>query len=57
LATGNVTVAFAALSYAGTLTVTVTTDPHQHRDLDVLMNALREELAGSRGDGPTARSW
>jgi len=47
LATGNVTVAFAALSYAGTMTVSVVADPLHHPDLDVLVTALHEELAAS----------
>ncbi|WNV87462.1 wax ester/triacylglycerol synthase domain-containing protein [Umezawaea sp. Da 62-37] len=41
---GNVTVAFAALSYAGTLTVTVIADPDRVPDLDDLAEALRQEL-------------
>lgn len=53
LATGNVTVAFAALSYAGTMTVTVVVDPTHHPDLDVLVAALHDELAvGSDEDLP-----
>ncbi|MGM0818184.1 MAG: wax ester/triacylglycerol synthase domain-containing protein [Actinomycetota bacterium] len=45
LATGNVTVAFAAMSYAGTLTITVVTDPSHHPDREVLVEALEAELA------------
>ena len=45
---GNVTVAFAALSYAGTLTVTVIADPDRVPDLDDLAEALREELHAQR---------
>jgi WS/DGAT/MGAT family acyltransferase len=41
---GNVTVAFAALSYAGTLTVTVIAAPDRVPDLDDLAEALRQEL-------------
>ena len=41
---GNVGVAFAALSYAGELTVTVITDPDVVPELDLLTAALREEL-------------
>jgi WS/DGAT/MGAT family acyltransferase len=41
---GNVTVAFVALSYAGTLTVTVIADPDRVPDLDDLAEALRREL-------------
>jgi len=48
LATGNVTVAFAAMSYAGTVTITVVTDPTHHPDRDVLLRALEEELAAPR---------
>ncbi|MET9232225.1 wax ester/triacylglycerol synthase domain-containing protein [Lentzea sp. NPDC003310] len=42
--TGNVTVAFAALSYAGALTVTVVADPDRVPDLAVLTEALQVEL-------------
>jgi diacylglycerol O-acyltransferase / wax synthase len=42
---GNVTVAFAALSYAGNLTVTVVADPAACPDLDLLTDALRRQLA------------
>jgi diacylglycerol O-acyltransferase len=42
--TGNVTVAFAVLSYAGTLVITVTADPHRCPDLPVLLAALQSEL-------------
>ena len=48
LATGNVTVAFAAMSYAGTMTVTVVTDPTHHPDRDVLLRALEAELVTGR---------
>ncbi|TVR28601.1 MAG: DUF1298 domain-containing protein [Nitriliruptor sp.] len=48
LATGNVTVAFAAMSYAGTVTITVVTDPTHHPDRDVLLGALEDELAITR---------
>jgi diacylglycerol O-acyltransferase / wax synthase len=44
LATGNATVAFAALSYAGTLVVTVVADADLVPDLDVLTAALQTEL-------------
>lgn len=50
LATGNVTVAFAAMSYAGTLTVTIVTDPTHHPDREVLVEALEDELAFARPD-------
>ncbi|WP_433728233.1 wax ester/triacylglycerol synthase domain-containing protein [Actinoplanes sp. CA-051413] len=42
--TGNVTVAFAVLSYAGTLTVTVTADPRCCPDLPALVARLQDEL-------------
>jgi WS/DGAT/MGAT family acyltransferase len=45
LATGNVPVAFAVLSYAGTLAVTIVADPQVVADLDVLAGALDVELA------------
>lgn len=55
LATGNVSVAFAALSYAGTITVSVVADPVHHPDLDVLVTALHEELnASADGNVPDA---
>ena len=43
LATGNAAVAFAVVSYAGTLTITVVADP-EHVDADDLVAALRDEL-------------
>lgn len=42
--TGNVTTAFAALSYAGTFTITVVADPDHVPDLVVLTEALQAEL-------------
>ena len=42
--TGNVTVSFAVLSYAGSLTVTLVADPDTCPDLPVLCDALEEEL-------------
>jgi WS/DGAT/MGAT family acyltransferase len=44
IVTGNVTVSFAVLSYVGTLTVAVIGDPDTCPDLDVLAEALGEEL-------------
>lgn len=44
--TGNVTVAFTVLSYAGTLVITVVADPDACPDLPLLRAALAEELAG-----------
>jgi diacylglycerol O-acyltransferase / wax synthase len=41
LAMGNVTVAFAVLSYAGSLTVTVVADPDRCPDLPVLVQELQ----------------
>jgi hypothetical protein len=49
LATGNVTVAFAALSYAGTLTVTIVADPDHIPDLDGLVDALDDEFSAGPG--------
>ncbi len=43
--TGNVTVAFAVLSYAGTLTVTIVADPDACPDLHVLRDAVARHLA------------
>lgn len=42
--TGNVTVGFAVLSYAGTLAVTVVADPGRCPDLPVLLARLQSEL-------------
>jgi diacylglycerol O-acyltransferase / wax synthase len=42
--TGNVAVAFAVLSYAGALTVTVTADIDAFPDSEVLVDALQREL-------------
>jgi diacylglycerol O-acyltransferase / wax synthase len=42
--TGNVAVAFAVLSYAGNLTVTVTADIDAFPDSEVLVDALQDEL-------------
>lgn len=44
IATGNVSVAFAALSYAGTLTISVIVDPDLAPELDDIAQALRREL-------------
>ena len=41
---GNVTVAFAVLSYAGTLVVTVVADPQRCPDLALLVAHLQNEL-------------
>lgn len=62
---GNVTVAFAILSYAGTLTTTVIVDPDAVPEVEDLATALEDELqslvgrAGSDPDaagGPGART-
>jgi len=60
--TGNVTAAFAVLSYAGTLTITIVADPDTCPDLPLLRDALARHLAelthevrngtGSRGREP-----
>lgn len=42
--TGNITVAFAVLSYAGALVVTVVADPDSCPDLDALASQLQREL-------------
>ena len=42
--TGNVTVSFAMLSYAGTLDVTVIADPDTCPDIDTLRDALQDEF-------------
>jgi diacylglycerol O-acyltransferase / wax synthase len=44
LATGNATVAFAVLSYAGVLTITVVADAERVPDLPVLLEALQDQL-------------
>jgi diacylglycerol O-acyltransferase / wax synthase len=45
--TGNVTITFAALSYAGTLLITVLSDPSRVPDVAVLTAALRRELGSA----------
>jgi hypothetical protein len=42
---GNVPVCFEVLSYAGTLTITVVTDPGHSPGLSTLPDALRGELS------------
>jgi hypothetical protein len=42
--TGNVTVGFGVLSYAGTLVITVTADPRRCPDLPILLAGLQSEL-------------
>jgi len=48
---GNATVSFDALSYAGTLSITVVADPDHVPDLPLLAAALQAELAAA-GTGP-----
>lgn len=48
LVTGNVTLTFAVLSYAGTLTVAITADPQAHPELGVLAGLLQSELGASQ---------
>jgi diacylglycerol O-acyltransferase / wax synthase len=43
--TGNVTVAFTALSYAGTLVVTIVADPELCPETTALREALDREFA------------
>jgi diacylglycerol O-acyltransferase len=45
--TGNVTVTFGVLSYAGTLRITVVSDPSRMPDVTVLTAALHEELGSA----------
>ena len=59
LITGNITVGFAALSYAGTLTVTVMADPDTCLDLPCIVAQLQDELdqlaeGGTSASGGTA---
>lgn len=51
--TGNVTVSFAALSYAGMLAVTVVADPDACPDLEGLGRLLQQHLDEITGDPPT----
>ena len=43
--TGNVTVTFAAASYAGALRITILSDPARMPDAPALAAALRHELS------------
>jgi diacylglycerol O-acyltransferase len=45
--TGNVTVTFAVLSYAGTLRICIMSDPGRVSDVAVLVAAIRRELHGA----------
>ena len=51
---GNVTVSFAVLSYAGTIALTVIADTERVPDLDVLIAALRVELADNIAGGASS---
>jgi WS/DGAT C-terminal domain len=42
--TGNGTITFGVLSYAGTLQITILSDPSRVADVAVLTGALRREL-------------
>lgn len=49
---GNVTTAFAALSYAGTLRVSIITDPHhgpEHARLEAALASVLDQLTGDPG--------
>ena len=46
VASGNITVSFAVLSYAGQLTITLIADPETCPDLSRLRDLLQGELAG-----------
>jgi diacylglycerol O-acyltransferase / wax synthase len=50
--TGNVTVTFAAMSYAGTLRITILSDPARTPDAPTLAAVLRHELSA-----PVMRSF
>jgi hypothetical protein len=50
--TGNVTVTFAAVSYAGTLRITILSDPARMPDVSVLTAALHRELSVSPTTSP-----
>ena len=52
---GNITVAFAALSYAGRLNVTVIADPERCPDLPTVAQALQRELDLLTGAQPAGR--
>jgi hypothetical protein len=47
--TGNIPVTFAALSCAGTLRLTVLSDPAQVPDAEMLTAAMRQELSSTSG--------
>jgi hypothetical protein len=45
VATGNVTVSFTALSYAGSLVITISADPDTCPDFDRLQHELQQQLS------------
>jgi hypothetical protein len=47
--TGNIPVTFAALSYAGTLRLTLLSGPAQVPDAEMLTTAMRQELSSASG--------
>ena len=47
VATGNVTVSFTALSYAGRLVITISADPDTCPDLDRLQREVQRQLPGN----------
>lgn len=49
IVTGNVTVAFAVLSYAGTLTITINSDADRFPELTTLRDLVRDALAEVTG--------
>lgn len=49
---GNVTVHFSVMSYAGTLTIAIIVDPECFAQIDILAEALREELGHLCGPLP-----
>ncbi len=55
--TGDVTVSFGVLSYAGTLVVVIVADPERHPDLDALATMLQAELDSlARAAGTSRRA-
>ncbi len=55
IATGNVSVAFAALSYAGSLTISVIVDPDLAPEPDEIAHVLRRELEGMAQGTPAGQ--
>jgi hypothetical protein len=52
IVTGDIAVAFAALSYAGKLAITVIADPEHCRDLTLVQTALQDQLDRLAGSEP-----